>query len=53
VEFFEDKEVLQICGGDFHTLFLTTDFNVYGAGANRDGQCGIPSEIAREIMTPM
>lgn len=41
IEFFNDKEIVNIVGGDEHTLALTSDGKVYGFGRNDDGTLGL------------
>jgi len=42
---FEGVRVLEVCGGEFHTLILTERQEVYSCGLNRDGQLGISSDL--------
>ena len=39
-EFFRDKDIKSITGGDGHTLVLTKSNELYGMGRNDDGQLG-------------
>jgi alpha-tubulin suppressor-like RCC1 family protein len=43
ITFFSSKnlEVKDITGGDFHTLFLTTNNEIYSCGKNDEGQLGV------------
>jgi alpha-tubulin suppressor-like RCC1 family protein len=51
VEYFEGKRLKKVVGGDFHTIFLDTDGQLYGAGQNRYGNLGLPSEV-QQYFTP-
>jgi regulator of chromosome condensation len=42
---FDEVKVLDVCGGEFHTLILTERQEVYSCGLNRDGQLGISSDL--------
>ncbi len=41
IDFFSNKEIINIVGGDEHTLALTSDGKVYGFGRNDDGTLGL------------
>lgn len=43
-EFFKDKKVLQVDGGNHHSLILTDDGDVYGVGETNFHQIGIPND---------
>ena len=45
IPFFEGTKVLDVCGGEFHTLVLTDRNIVYSFGLNKDGQLGIGRDI--------
>lgn len=38
-----NERVVQITGGQFHTLFLTSEGRVYACGSCQDGELGLPS----------
>ena len=44
VKSFKDMEVVQVCGGDHHTLFLTKQGYVYAAGRGDFGRLGVGYE---------
>jgi alpha-tubulin suppressor-like RCC1 family protein len=48
VEFFNDNPVIQVTGGDHHTIFLTEKKEVFGCGKNDEGQCGIENKPNEE-----
>jgi alpha-tubulin suppressor-like RCC1 family protein len=37
------KKIIQICVGNSHSLFLTSENTVYGIGSNQFGQLGLPA----------
>lgn len=41
IDFFNDKNIVQISAGDIYSLALTRDGNVYAWGNNYDGQLGL------------
>lgn len=48
-DYFSDKEVVQVCAGDRHSLFLTKTGEVYSCGDNSSGQC---SEFEKRTYKP-
>eukprot|EP01083_Nonionella_stella_P185382 675825_1 len=40
---FTNRNIIKICCGHYHTLFLDDTGNVYSCGWHKYGQCGIPS----------
>ena len=46
--FFNNKKIKSLTGGDFHTLVLLQNNELYAFGRNDEGQCGIMSEEKKE-----
>ena len=51
VKFFKDVSVKNITGGDFHTILLTEQGEIYTWGKNDEGQCGFQNS-EEIILTP-
>ncbi|XP_075243509.1 regulator of chromosome condensation-like [Convolutriloba macropyga] len=55
---FKDVEIVQVCGGDHHTLFLTKEGDVYSVGRGDLGRLGIgyepsdPEYLAKPQIVP-
>lgn len=47
IDLVEGEELVDIQGGEHHTLFLMKSGKIFGAGRNDDGQLGqcVPTEI--------
>ena len=52
VEFFNEKEIVQVCCGERHSLILTNDGMVYGWGDNYYGQTGHGNKNGESKATP-
>ena len=46
-----DKEIIRIACGDYHTLFLTDENELYGCGSNKYYQLGLDNEC-RDVKYP-
>lgn len=44
IEFFKDKHVIMASGGDYHSVVLTDNGEVFVWGKNDEGQLGIPND---------
>ena len=52
IEFFNDKNIVQVCCGTFYTLVLTEEGVVYGWGDNTYGQTGSGQRSDKFIASP-
>ncbi|KAJ3276513.1 Regulator of chromosome condensation [Terramyces sp. JEL0728] len=41
LDYFKNKQIVQIAGSIHHALFLDSEGKIYGAGRNNDGQLGV------------
>jgi alpha-tubulin suppressor-like RCC1 family protein len=44
----ENITIKNVTGGDFHSIFLSEDNEIYVCGRNDEGQCGVESKIINE-----
>ncbi|MDR2152005.1 MAG: hypothetical protein LBO72_04205 [Helicobacteraceae bacterium] len=49
----EDKKIVGVAAGDFHSLALDSDGRIYAAGRNKDGQLGLGDAKRRDVFTPI
>ncbi|CAD8049440.1 unnamed protein product [Paramecium sonneborni] len=49
VEFFENMDIIDIVGGEHHTIALDCEGNVYSFGRNDDGQLGLGEELNENL----
>ena len=46
LQFLEDKNVVRVAAGAYHTLFLTDFGELYSTGLNANGQLGIDVSVS-------
>lgn len=52
IEFFEDMDIKQICGGEHHSIFLTQEGEVYACGKHDTGQLGLGEDLREDHEIP-